>query len=200
MKKKRKKKKKERKIADHVSWLLNPINQPISLLFFLLFSFLSPFLSFTFFHFFSSFFFPFHFPPSFRLKKKKKTAPRPGDTEAQGFARRAGAQPARTNAPVARPSPAAQAPMVAAGDQTALHQAAQHNNLHQAKAALARNGNSLDAPDSLGRTPLMHAVHHDAVDVARFLLQQGANCNFRESSFGFTALHEAAYCSSPAMM
>ena len=60
-------------------------------------------------------------------------------------------------------------------------------------------GGLSEVRDAYGRTPLMHAVHNGLVDLARGLLQKGADPNAVDPQHGFSALHEAAYCCSPAV-
>lgn len=54
------------------------------------------------------------------------------------------------------------------------------------------NGIHVDTRDRDGRTPLMHAVHHNQHVAVELLITRNANVN-HTSSIGATALHEAAF-------
>jgi truncated hemoglobin YjbI len=69
---------------------------------------------------------------------------------------------------------------------TALHMAARRGNVEIAEALLD-SGADIEAPDSLGETPLRRAVNCDKTDVATLLLARGANMHSRGSK-GLTPL------------
>jgi ankyrin repeat protein len=56
---------------------------------------------------------------------------------------------------------------------------------------LLKKGASIDAVDSLNFTPLLHAVYKGHLNIARLLLDWGADVNAIENSMGLSPLHEA---------
>jgi ankyrin repeat protein len=69
---------------------------------------------------------------------------------------------------------------------TALHMAARRGNVEIAEALL-ESGADIEAPDSLGETPLRRAVNCDKTDVAKLLLARGADMHSKGSK-GLTPL------------
>jgi Ankyrin repeats (many copies) len=80
-------------------------------------------------------------------------------------------------APAAPPPAAGAAPRAAASDATRA-------------TSMNAQGAALDARDELGRTPLMLAVMQNRLDVARLLLDRGADPNVADNS-GHTPLQQA---------
>ena len=69
-----------------------------------------------------------------------------------------------------------------------LHQAASSRD-YKLLAKLKRNGVSLDMPDASGKTPLMNTIEPE---VAKYLLENGANVNAVDPQTGETAIFNAA--------
>jgi truncated hemoglobin YjbI len=69
---------------------------------------------------------------------------------------------------------------------TALHMAARRGNV-EISEALLDSGADIEAPDSLGETPLRRAVNCDKTDVAKLLLARGADMHSKGSK-GLTPL------------
>jgi ankyrin repeat protein len=61
-----------------------------------------------------------------------------------------------------------------------FHQAVASNDSHRVEQFLA-DGMPVDSRDSRQRTALLVATHHDSVDVARLLIEAGADVNARDS-------------------
>jgi hypothetical protein len=101
--------------------------------------------------------------------------PAPAAAAASGAAR---ADAAREAVVAGAPLDAAS---VGASPVVTLLAAAEAGDLAQTTILLDR-GAAIDAPDELGRTPLMLAVVHERVDVARLLLNRGADPNVADKA------------------
>lgn len=82
--------------------------------------------------------------------------------------------------------------------QSPLHQAAAEGNLQHVKQ-LVKNGEKIDATDSLKQTPLMVAVMNGHAKVVKWLLKKGAKPNL-QNYFGETALMLAVQKDAPDMV
>lgn len=71
-----------------------------------------------------------------------------------------------------------------------LHEAARRNDLEAVKQLLVHN--DINMRDSSNRTPLIIAAYYNRYEVAKFLINNGANLDNRDSSSS-TALLYAAY-------
>jgi uncharacterized protein len=72
-----------------------------------------------------------------------------------------------------------------------LHQAAWCGDLEEV-TRLVEGGADVSWRDSIGETALFGAAASGHVEVVRYLLGVGADCNIVESSIGYTPLHWAA--------
>ena len=81
-------------------------------------------------------------------------------------------------------------------DPERLHLAAQDGDL-DAVSRLVADGEDINAFDDLGKTPLHYAADREHVEVARYLIEHGANVNaHHEPTLGNTPLGDvAATCS-----
>jgi len=81
-------------------------------------------------------------------------------------------------------------------DPERLHLAAQDGDL-DAVSRLVAEGEDINAFDDLGKTPLHYAADREHVEVARYLIEHGANVNaHHEPTLGNTPLGDvAATCS-----
>ncbi len=82
--------------------------------------------------------------------------------------------------------------------QTELHRAAAHGNLPKV-IQLVKEGQPLNAPDSLQQTPLMYAVLGGNIKVVKWLLKKGAEPDL-QNYFGETALMLAVQKDAPQMV
>lgn len=83
------------------------------------------------------------------------------------------------------------APRIAAERDTALIAAAAQNDLMGVETLL-KNGANANARDALGHRPLLHAARLGAAEMARMLLEEGADPNVKGMGFtplGLAALH-----------
>lgn len=75
---------------------------------------------------------------------------------------------------------------------TDLHFAAQDGDLRRLRELLLK-GYDINSFDDIGKTPLHYAVAFERVEVARYLIEQGADVNAHdESTIGNTPLGEVA--------
>lgn len=73
-----------------------------------------------------------------------------------------------------------------------LHFAAQDGDFDEVRR-LVSDGADVNVFDSLGKTPLHYAVEREWLEIAQYLIEQGADVNARhESSIGNTPLGEVA--------
>lgn len=72
-----------------------------------------------------------------------------------------------------------------------LHEAAWRGDLGEVRR-LIEGGADVNWRDSIGETALFGAAAWGHVEVVRFLLGAGADCNIAEASIGYTPLHWAA--------
>ena len=80
-----------------------------------------------------------------------------------------------------------------------MHEAANIGNYDELKRLIRTNAYPIDCLDFEGRAPLMHAVHKTRMECVELLIKHGAEIN-RKAHDESTALHEAVYNSTPAMM
>lgn len=73
-----------------------------------------------------------------------------------------------------------------------IHDLARWGKLDDVKAMLDRDPSLLEKPNDLGKTPLFFAVTFDQMDVAKLLVDRGANINAKDIT-GLTPLHVAAF-------
>ncbi|ELU00182.1 hypothetical protein CAPTEDRAFT_151340 [Capitella teleta] len=71
-------------------------------------------------------------------------------------------------------------------------EAAQNGNLEEVQRCISIPGVRVDCLDEHGMTPLQHAAYKGRPDIARILLNQGADVNDRNHEHGYTALMFAA--------
>ncbi|XP_053996301.1 tonsoku-like protein [Hylaeus anthracinus] len=85
--------------------------------------------------------------------------------------------------------------------ETLLHVACINGNIEAVEKLLV-DGHPLDVRDNFGWTPLHEAANHGFVEIAKLLLQHGANVNDPGSIMcqGVTPLHDAASCGNLSMM
>jgi ankyrin repeat protein len=73
-----------------------------------------------------------------------------------------------------------------------IHDLIQSGDLEQVKTLLNENRDLLESKDSYGKTPLITAAYTHQLEIAAFLLEQGADIKATTNS-GSTSLHGAAY-------
>jgi len=74
-----------------------------------------------------------------------------------------------------------------------VHEAAQTGDLAQLQKLLADDATLLHAPGPMG-TPLHHALFGHQLELARYLLENGADVDAAGERTGFTPLHASVYC------
>ncbi|GFY65411.1 putative pre-16S rRNA nuclease [Trichonephila inaurata madagascariensis] len=80
-----------------------------------------------------------------------------------------------------------------------LRAAAKHN-CGKVVELLTERGANIDLKGEKGETPLFSAVKEGHINMARFLIEKGADINVQCSYNGYTALHTAVDKSNPSMM
>ncbi|GAB4223564.1 MAG: hypothetical protein Tsb005_19070 [Gammaproteobacteria bacterium] len=76
-----------------------------------------------------------------------------------------------------------------------IHLACQKGNQEIVQALLTKNHELIDLPDSLGYSPLLHAVIYNQFDMITLLIKRRANLNLFTND-GYTALHKALLLSN----
>ena len=85
------------------------------------------------------------------------------------------------------------------GDENDIFLLIKAGNKDKLEMLLKREPDLLESRGSYGRTPLHMACEMDQVEIAKFLVEKGANVRSRDRQ-GLTPLHYAAFCNDKALM
>lgn len=67
-----------------------------------------------------------------------------------------------------------------------LNKSAAKGDMEEVKEYL-KSGSNINEPDKSGRTPLMNAINYKKIEIAKYLIEKGANVNIKDA-YGYVAL------------